>query len=65
MTSEQFCYWLQGFAELTVDLPTEAQWLMIRDHLDTVFTKVTPKLGPAVNYNTAENGTCLADIKFC
>jgi len=42
----QFAYWLQGFAELNGDaIPTKAQWKAIRDHLDTVFVKVTPKVG--------------------
>jgi hypothetical protein len=43
MTSEQFCYWLQGFAELSGDNPpTPEQWKSIREHVATVFTKVTP-----------------------
>lgn len=47
MTPEQFCYWLQGFAELQAsgdfDLmaPDEDQWEMIVEHLQTVFDKVT------------------------
>lgn len=45
MTAEQFAYWMQGFAELTGDeMPTPAQWKSIRDHLQTVFVKVTPSL---------------------
>lgn len=46
----QFCYWLQGFAELNSGTPpNEMQWKAIRDHLATVFNKVTPSypgLGP-------------------
>ena len=44
MTPEQFCYWLQGFAELRVGTagPTDAQWKAIAEHLQTVFHKVTP-----------------------
>lgn len=49
MTPEQFCYWLQGYLEITTadERPqhpglTENQRRMISDHLDTVFTKVTP-----------------------
>jgi len=45
MTPEQFCYWLQGRAELVPNPPTEAEWKSIKEHLATVFTKVTP-LGP-------------------
>lgn len=44
MTPEQFTYWLQGFSELTdnLDRPSAAQWQAIKDHLQTVFLKVTP-----------------------
>lgn len=45
MTPEQFCYWLQGFAELTQDAPTPEQWRAIREHVATVFKKVTPSIG--------------------
>ncbi|UIF90861.1 hypothetical protein [Cupriavidus sp. UYPR2.512] len=55
MTLEQFAYWLQGFAELTGDTPpTPEQWKSIREHLATVFNKVTPAvrtppvIGPAI-----------------
>lgn len=42
MTEQQFCYWLQGFAELTGDTPpTAEQWAAIREHLGTCFHKVT------------------------
>lgn len=47
MTPEQFTYWLQGFVEVdnamtpNKDLPVE-QWQVIKDHLKTVFHKVTP-----------------------
>ncbi len=42
MTPEQFCYWLQGRAELVPTPPSEAEWTAIRDHLGAVFKKVTP-----------------------
>ncbi len=46
----QFCYWLQGFAELNSGTPpNDMQWKAIRDHLALVFNKVTPSypgLGP-------------------
>lgn len=45
MTSEQFAYWLQGFSELNPGQPSEEQWQAIREHLATVFDKVTPPLG--------------------
>lgn len=46
MTPEQFVYWLQGFAENSSGVPTEAQWQSVKDHLETVFVKVTPKVDP-------------------
>jgi len=43
MTSEQFTYWLQGFFELTdSNKLSEKQVQMIKDHLQLVFTKITP-----------------------
>lgn len=53
MTPEQFAYWLQGFAEISQKAPTEKEWQVIKDHLATVFNKVTPNrqpypLGPAL-----------------
>lgn len=42
MTPEQFCYWLQGYAKLNIGAPNEVQWVCIKQHLDTVFEKVTP-----------------------
>lgn len=44
MTPEQFCYWLQGFAELHEAPPGCEQWQSIREHLATVFNKVTPQM---------------------
>lgn len=45
MTVEQFAYWMQGFSELTGDeMPSPAQWKMMKEHLATVFLKVTPPL---------------------
>lgn len=44
MSPEQFCYWLQGRAELEPSPPTPEQWQSIREHLDLVFHKVTPPL---------------------
>lgn len=42
MTPEQFAYWFQGFAELSPTPPTPEQWQSIREHVATVFKKVTP-----------------------
>ena len=43
MTAEQFTYWLQGFIEIN-DPKTieEKETQIIKDHLATVFKKVTP-----------------------
>ena len=49
MTQEQFIYWLQGFVELSQgEMPTPDQWMMICDHLKTVFIKVTPSYNPPI-----------------
>lgn len=47
MTPEQFCYWLQGFVEISsrgkfAPPPDMMQWNEIQEHLKTVFNKVTP-----------------------
>lgn len=42
MTNEQFTYWLQGFVELHGGQPNPSQWKMIKEHLKTVFKKITP-----------------------
>lgn len=44
MTPEQFAYWFQGFAELSETPPTQAQWDSMREHVATVFKKVTPSV---------------------
>lgn len=46
MNSEQFAFWLQGFIELNGSEPTAEQWQSIKDHLKTVFVKVTPEVRP-------------------
>ena len=46
MTSEQFAYWLQGFSEISGKAPTEQEWEVIKDHLKTVFFKITPTYTP-------------------
>lgn len=45
-----FAYWLQGFAELSPDqVPTEAQWKLIKEHLNLVFVKMTTEIEPVIN----------------
>lgn len=52
MNAQEFCYWLQGFCELKPDgdvaPPTEAQWAMIRQHLQYVFDHPAPMRQPAL-----------------
>lgn len=47
MTERDFVYWLQGFAELNAEPPTVEQWKSIREHLATVFVKITPAVHPS------------------
>lgn len=61
MTPEQFCYWLQGYLEITDVLETrpagltEKQRQVVCDHLNLVFTKVTPnRKEPVVLSETTE-----------
>lgn len=37
MTSRDFVYWLQGFAEIHKEPPTPEQWQVISNHLNLVF----------------------------
>lgn len=66
MTSEQFTYWLQGFFEIsnqhTLD---ENQVKIIRDHLDLVFTKVTPKRLGNVDFSPGMFPTKIDEEKYC
>jgi len=49
MTPEQFCYWLQGFCEMTKTKEMdEDQFKMLKEHLALVFNKVTPSLMPNI-----------------
>lgn len=66
MTPEQFVYWLNGFAELNANPPTEAQWRVIRDHLAPVFVKVTPERGvDTVPPGRARSLINIRDGKLC
>lgn len=50
-----FCYWLQGRAELVKTRPSEEEWRSIVEHLGTVFNKVTqpaPGTSPYEQYPT-------------
>lgn len=44
MTPENFAYWLQGYFEISgVSVLDEAKVQIIKDHLDLVFSKITPE----------------------
>lgn len=54
MNAESLAYWLQGFAELNPDqVPTEAQWKLIKEHLNLVFVKMTTEIKPVINSDKA------------
>lgn len=63
MTSENFCYWLQGYLE--IEDPSninEGKLQIIKDHLSLVFTKVTPAKSSQFSY--FETDYELLDTKF-
>lgn len=43
LNPENFIYWLQGFAEIDGERPTEKQWRIIKEHLELCFSRVTYK----------------------
>lgn len=46
MTPENFCYWLQGYLEISGNENLiEAQVKIVKDHLDLVLEKKTPTYG--------------------
>ena len=50
MTPSDFCYWLQGWAEMEDGKkPSMEQWKLILSHLDLVFEKITPSLEDLVH----------------
>lgn len=56
MTPENFAYWLNGFIELTQgQTPNPAQWKSIKEHLDLVFKKVTPKVDVSITQKTPQD----------
>lgn len=43
MTPEEFCRWLKGYVEISGSTTiSPQQWLVIKDHLNLVYNKVTP-----------------------
>lgn len=62
MTPEAFCYWLQGFLELSeAKTLTPQQLKAVREHLALVFTKVTGEGAKS----TAEKLEALARLPRC
>lgn len=58
MTPEQFAYWLKCFYELNEpEIINEKQTLIIKDHLDLVFGKVTPNRNDNNNNMTTSKRT--------
>jgi hypothetical protein len=57
MTPEQFTYWLQGFVEVGKTPPTPEQWQEIKNHLATVFHKVTPDISNPNMFKYDPNNT--------
>lgn len=61
MNELQFCYWLQGYFELTDSgQPLSAQQVqIIKDHLELVFKKVTPDrvLNYSIDYSPVKMST--------
>lgn len=49
MTPRDFCYWLQGHFELNGNNLTPQQIVVIREHLDLVFTKETTQQFPFIS----------------
>ena len=56
MTSRDFCFWLQGGAELVGEAPTADQWKVIKAHLNLVFVhEIDPSMGDAAHQETLNN----------
>jgi len=70
MTPQEFCYWLQGFLEISNARKIDADQLtIIKDHLQLVFKKETPNrvnfrefTGPIMGWN---DGIALNNERLC
>lgn len=57
MTPIEFCYWLQGWAELEDGkTPKMEQWKLIIAHLQLVFDKQTPSMEPLLEEDKNAQG---------
>ncbi len=55
MTPENFVAWLNGFISLSKTTPTPEQWLIIKDHLQEVFNKVTPNRNMYIGHSFSDS----------
>ena len=53
MNSKEFTLWLRGFVDAVDGIPTQAQWDIIKDKMDTVGEPITFPSGPI----TRDKGT--------
>lgn len=68
MNANDFCYWLQGFFELTdVKTVDEKQVEVIKEHLSLVFNKVTKSsITPPLGFTSLTPVDCsLTETKLC
>lgn len=57
MSPENFCYWLQGFAEIAQnDTLSEKEWTIVKDHLSLVFDKKTPNRHFPIKFEPSSPG---------
>lgn len=65
LSPDKFVFWLQGFCEINGAVPTEQQWVIIKEHLELCFKKVTvqelPKQPASVPPNTIPNTHTIED----
>lgn len=65
MTPENFCYWLRGYLEISGSTSiTDEQLKEISNHLDLVFTKLTPSISHTyLPSNLHTSLVCTTDIE--
>lgn len=65
MTNEQFCYWLQGFIEISnPETLTKEQVQIIKDHLQLLFKKETPSYGLGLNASGSGYFPTVSTLKY-
>lgn len=63
MNAEQFCYWLQGRAELCREAPSAEEWKLIAEHLQLVFKKQTHPMQQFFEDNLRDKQKYTEDIR--